>query len=65
MFELEQIRLGLSAYDEKLEEMGASLWRRWRKGEDNRIRRAFRRPWILGGFGEKSENIATIEGAEK
>ncbi|MGN0135451.1 peptide chain release factor 2 [Anaerotignum sp.] len=25
MFELEQIRLGLSAYDEKLEEMGASL----------------------------------------
>ena len=25
MFELEQIRLGLSGYDEKLEEMGASL----------------------------------------
>ena len=26
MFELEQIGLELSAYDEKLEEMGASLW---------------------------------------
>ena len=45
MFELEQIRLGLSAYDEKLKEMGAS--RRWREGEDKRIRRAFRRPRFL------------------
>lgn len=65
MFELEQIRLGLTAYDEKLEEMGASLWRCRRKGEDNRIRRAFRRPRILGRLGKKPENIATIEGAEK
>ena len=47
MFELEQIRLGLSAYDEKLKEMGASLCRRWREGEDKRIRRAFRRPRFL------------------
>ena len=47
MFELEQIRLGLSAYDEKLKEMGAALCRRWREGEAKRIRRAFRRPRFL------------------
>ena len=39
MFELEQIRLSLSAYDEKLEEMGASLCRRWCERKDNRIGR--------------------------
>ena len=47
MFELEQIRLGLSAYDQKLKEILASLRRRSREGEDKRIRRAFRRPRFL------------------
>ena len=62
MFELEQIRLGLSAYDEKLKEMGASLWRRWREGEDKRIRRASR---FLEWSGKEPENIAEAESAEK
>ena len=65
MFELEQIRLGLSAYDEKLKEMGASLWRRWREGEDKRIRRAFRRPRFLEWSGKEPENIAEADSAEK
>ena len=65
MFELEQIRLGLSAYDEKLKEMGASLWRRWREGEDKRIRRAFRRPRFLEWPWEKPENTAKAERTEK
>ena len=65
MFELEQIRLGLSAYDEKLEEMGASLWRRWREGEDHWIRRTFCWPWILEWSGKEPENTAAAERAEK
>ena len=65
MFELEQIRLSLSAYDEKLEEMGASLWRRWRKGENNRIRRNIRWPRLLGRYGKKSKSIKTVKRIKK
>ena len=65
MFELEQIRLSLSAYDEKLEEMGASLWRRWRKGKDNRIRRNICWPRFLDRYGKKSKSVKTTQSIKK
>ena len=65
MFVLEQIRLSLSAYDEKLEEMGASLWRRWRKGKNSRIRRNICWPWFLVRYGKKSKSIKTAKSIKK
>lgn len=65
MFELEQIRLSLSAYDEKLEEMGASLWRRWCERKDNRIGRNICWPRFLGRYGEKPKSAKTIKRIKK
>ena len=63
--ELEKEISKLSSLKKSIEEMGASLWRRWRQGEDRGIGTALRRPKFLGWSGKQSKSTAKDKILEK